>query len=150
MKKILIIFVAIFIICILLVLLRGREDLWICQNNKWITHGKPSYSKPTDPCGKKPPLPKTKDECIKNGGTWKKLGPDPVETCNIKAADRGSICTDSSECEGWCQANATREQLRAGMSGKTWRGKGQCSVWRVELGCFGILKEGRVSVICID
>jgi len=140
----------IFLVGIVLILLRGQEDLWICQNNKWIMHGKPSYPKPADPCGKKYPLPKTKDECIQKGGIWKKLGPDPVETCNIKAADRGSICTDNSECEGWCQANMTREQLREGMRGKTRKGKGMCSVWRVELGCFGNLKEGKISVICID
>lgn len=64
--------------------------------------------------------------------------------------DRGNICTDNSECEGWCQADLSREDLQKGMSGKTFKGKGQCSVWRVELGCFGMLKQGKISVICID
>ncbi len=128
----------------------GNEDLWVCQNNMWIAHGKPSYAKPEDPCGIKKAIPKTKEECLKNGGVWKKLGPDPFETCNIKALDRGAICTDNSECEGWCQADITRDQLREGMKGKTRKGKGRCSVWRIELGCFGMLKKGVVSVICID
>ncbi|MFH0773664.1 MAG: hypothetical protein V1922_05130 [bacterium] len=129
----------------------GNEDSWICQNNKWIKHGNPSYAKPTDPCGKKQPIPKTKEECIKFEGVWKKQGPEPVETCNIKAADRGSICTDNSECEGWCQANITRDQVREGMMGKlNIKGRGQCSVWRVELGCFGMLEKGKIKVLCID
>lgn len=129
----------------------GGDDSWICVGNKWIKHGYPNYPKPDDPCGKKIPLPKTKDECLQIGGVWKKQGPEPFETCNVKAADRGTICTDNSECEGWCQADVTKDQLRRGMMGKlNIKGRGRCSVWRVELGCFGMLKQGKVSVICID
>ncbi len=128
-----------------------NNDIWVCKKNKWVASGSPSYPKPEDPCGKKYPLPKNKDECLKANGVWKRMGPDPVETCNIKAADRGSVCTDNDECEGWCQANLTRDQVREGMTGKlNVKGKGTCSVWRVELGCFGILKKGSMSVICID
>lgn len=128
----------------------GNEDIWICQDNKWVAHGRPSYVKPTDPCGKKAPLPKSEVGCIKGGGVWKKMGPDPFETCNIKATDRGTICTDNSECEGWCQANISRAELREGMRGKTKKGRGTCSVWRVELGCFGMVEKGIVKTICID
>lgn len=150
MKKLLIIIVSIIFLLFGLVLLRGNEDSWLCQNNQWIKHGFPSYPKPESPCGKKLPLPKNKNDCLKAQGVWKKQGPEPFETCNIKASDRGNICTDNGECEGWCQANLTRDELRQGMSGKTFVGKGQCSVWRVELGCFGMLKQGRISTICID
>lgn len=150
MKKSLIIVAGIFLLIVGFILLRGDEDLWICQNNQWIKHGNPSYPKPENPCGKKKSLPKNKEECLQIGGVWKKLGPDPVESCNIKAEDRGSICTDNSECEGWCQSDLSREQLQEGMRGKTLKGKGRCSVWRVELGCFGMLKQGTISVICID
>ena len=132
-------------------ILGGNEDSWMCQNNKWVAHGHPSYAKPNDPCGKKYPIPKTKEECLRKGGVWKKMGPDPFETCNIKATDRGTVCTDNSECEGWCQANITRDQLRTVMMGKlNIKGRGTCSVWRVELGCFGMMKQGKVSTICID
>jgi hypothetical protein len=144
--------IALFLLIFLLrFTLGGDEDLWICDHNKWVSHGKPSYHKPQDPCGKKAPLPKTKGECIKSGGVWKKLGPDPFETCNIKAMDRGNICTDNDECEGWCQANISIDQVRQGMRGKlNSRGRGQCSVWRVELGCFGMVEEREIKVICID
>lgn len=129
----------------------GNEDLWICQDHVWVAHGHPSYPRPADPCGKKEPLPKTKDACLQVGGVWKKQGPEPFETCNRKAADRGTICTDNSECEGWCQAEITKEQVREGMTGKLdITGRGRCSVWRVELGCFGMVQQGKVLVICID
>jgi hypothetical protein len=137
-------------ILILYSILGRNEGLWVCKNHQWIKYGNPSYSKPNDPCGKKERLPATKEECLKKGGIWKKLGPDPFETCNIKATDRGTICTDNSECEGLCQANITRGQLREGMKGKIYKGKGSCSVWRVELGCMGVVEEGKIKVLCID
>jgi len=130
--------------------LLGSEDLWICKDNKWITHGTPSYPKPGDFCGIKKPIPKTKDACLLAGGVWKKLGPDPFETCNIKASDRGTICTDNSECSGWCQSTLTRDQLREGMKGKIRKGRGQCSLWIVELGCFGMVEKGIIKTICIN
>ena len=153
MKKILIILAIIVgIIFFLRFVVGGPEDSWICDNGQWITHGKPSYSKPEDPCGKKIKLPKNKEDCLKAGGSWKKLGPDPFETCNIKATDRGNICHDSSECQGMCQVDLTKEELSQGMRGKLFSDKkrGQCSVWVVELGCRGIMKEGKAQVICID
>ena len=130
----------------------GPEDNWICDKGVWITHGKPSYPKPEDPCGKKISLPKTKEDCLKINGSWRKLGPDPFETCNLKVTDRGNICHDSSECQGMCQVDLTKEELRQGMSGKLFSNKkhGTCSVWVVELGCRGIMKEGKAQVICID
>jgi len=127
-----------------------NEDYWICKSGKWVKHGKPSYPQPIVSCAGKAKLPRTKDECLKQGGVWKKLGPDPFETCNFKAKDRGNICYDSSECEGSCQANLTREELREGMKGRSWTRNGQCSVWIVELGCQGIVREGKASVMCID
>lgn len=150
MKKIIIGIILGVIFCILFAVLRGREDYWMCKSGQWVAHGKPSYPKPIVSCAGKVKLPRTKDECLKQGGVWKKLGPDPFETCNFKAKDRGNICYDSSECEGSCQANLTREELTEGMRGKWWIRNGQCSVWVVELGCQGIVRDGKASVICKD
>lgn len=140
------------ILCIFILrfVLGGDEDSWICKNGQWVKHGNPSYTKPTVSCNGKQPLPKNEKECQKIGGVWKKLGPDPFESCNIKTADRGNICTDNSECEGWCQVDMSREELREGMKGKISKGRGRCSIWRVELGCFGMVEKGKISVICID
>ena len=87
-----------------------------------------------------------------SGGVWKKQGPEPYETCNRKAIDRGNLCRDNGECEGMCQVELTEEEMSQGMRGKTniKKNYGQCSVWVVELGCNGMMKQGKVSVICID
>jgi hypothetical protein len=153
LKKILIILVVVFgILFFIRFIIGGPEDNWICNNGQWIKHGKPSYPKPEDPCGQKVSLPKNKDDCLEKGGVWKKQGPEPFETCNIKAKDRGNICHDNSECQGMCQVDLTQEELSKGMQGKISSSKkyGQCSVWVIELGCFGMMKEDKVQVICID
>ena len=152
-KKILIIIAIVLgIIFFLRFIVGGNEDNWICDNGLWINHGKPSYPKPEDPCGQKISMPKTKDDCLKISGVWRKQGPEPFETCNVKAKDRGNICHDNSECQGMCQVDLTREELSQGMRGKKFSGKkyGQCSVWVVEFGCFGMMKQGKTHVICID
>jgi hypothetical protein len=125
---------------------------WVCLEGKWVNYGEPAYPKPENPCGQKISLPKNQEDCAKIDGSWKKLGPDPFETCNVKAKDRGTICHDSSECSGMCQVDLTKEELSEGMRGKIFTEKkhGQCSVWVVELGCRGIMKDGKAQVICIN
>lgn len=131
----------------------GNEDSWICdKQGNWIKHGHPSYPSPGIPCNGIKPLGKTKKDCLAQGGVWEKQGPEPYETCDRKTIDRGNLCRDNRECEGWCQVELTREELRQGMSGelKVTRKYGQCSVWVVELGCFGMMENGKPKVICID
>ncbi len=31
-------------------LIDGNEDSWICENGEWVAHGKPSQTKPSEPC----------------------------------------------------------------------------------------------------
>src|SRR3989344_3308914 len=147
MKKILIIFGIIFaLIFFLRFVIGGNEDSWICnEKGDWIKHGNPAYPSPVIPCSGTKPLGKTKEECLAQGGVWEKQGPEPYETCDRKTIDRGNLCRDNDECEGWCQADLTREELRQGMSGeaKTRKKYGQCSVWVVELGCFGMMEKGK-------
>lgn len=144
--------IIIFVVFFLRFVIGGNEDTWICENNTWVKHGNPSYPKPVISCRGATPLPKKEKECIKQGGVWEKQGIDPVATCDRKTIDRGNLCRDNSECEGWCQVDLTRDELRQGMSGKlkTNRKHGQCSVWVVELGCFGMMEKGKAKVICID
>jgi len=153
MKKI-IVFLGLIIFLLLFIrfFLDGDEDTWICSNGKWVKHGQPSYSKPIVSCNGITPLPKNKQDCINQGGIWEKQGPEPFETCDRKTVDRGNLCRDNDECEGWCQVDLTRSELSQGMLGelKTNKKNGQCSVWVVELGCFGMMKKGKANVICID
>jgi flagellar basal body-associated protein FliL len=49
-KKVIIILVIILIILLAgtaLILLRGDEDTWICNNGQWVKHGNPSAVQPS-------------------------------------------------------------------------------------------------------
>lgn len=54
MKKILIIAVVILFLVLLaagtILLLRGKEDTWLCKNGIWEKHGNPSSPMPKEPC----------------------------------------------------------------------------------------------------
>ena len=57
LKKILKIFVVLAILAFVLLVIRGSEDTWICENpsdgeagGEWVKHGVPSAPKPTEPC----------------------------------------------------------------------------------------------------
>lgn len=153
MKKIVLAIVFIFLGIILYkLIINNDEGMWICDKDAWVMQGNPTYLKPVRSCGKPISLPKNKDDCLKIGGIWEKQGPDPFESCDRKTIDRGNLCRDNSECEGTCQVELTREEIRQGMSGRLDIDKkyGQCSVWVTELGCQGIMKNGKAHVICID
>lgn len=151
MKKILLIVV--IGIFLYLFIANRSEGYWKCdEKGAWIKYRNPSYPSPVINCLNPNPLAKNETDCLASGGIWEKQGPEPVETCNRKTVDRGNICRDNGECEGMCQVELNSEELSQGMRGKVNSKKkyGQCSVWIVELGCMGIMKQGKISVICID
>jgi hypothetical protein len=51
MKKTIVGLVTVLIIVVgFLLLLRGNENTWICQNGSWVKNGNPKASMPTKPC----------------------------------------------------------------------------------------------------
>lgn len=53
-KSFRIILILIFLAIVALVslfLLRGQEDVWLCQNGQWVQHGRPALPKPQNGCG---------------------------------------------------------------------------------------------------
>jgi len=67
-------------------------------------------------------VPTNEADCKRAGGDWTSLGisyPGKPKSCDLKARDAGSQCTDSKECEGICLASET---TRAGSAAI-----GQCS-----------------------
>jgi hypothetical protein len=50
MKKIILLVILMIAIGAALILLRGDEDNWICQNGQWVKHGNPSKPMPTTLC----------------------------------------------------------------------------------------------------
>ena len=140
----------------------GDEDTWICEKlpasaggsgeARWVKHGNPDYPAPVVGCNTKPSLPKNEKDCLDSGGVWGKIGIFPQPVCNRKAVDRGILCRDNSQCEGTCQVDLTQEELSQGMRGRINKNVkyGQCSVWVLEMGCQGVMKNGKVQVICAD
>ncbi len=51
MKKWIIILIVIFLVLLALVIIRGDEDTWLCQNGQWVKHGNPQAPKPKEICG---------------------------------------------------------------------------------------------------
>lgn len=152
MKKILI-FIFVFLSLVILFSFFKKQKLggyWLCQNNKWQKIGNPSYSKPKVSCPKKITLPKTKEECLKQEGRWKKWGVFPKESCNLKTIDEGSLCFDNSECQGWCKLKLTQEELRKKEKEFKTEEPGQCSKWVIEFGCFTMMEKGKAKKICFD
>ena len=38
------------VVCFITLRLFTPEDTWLCQNGKWIRHGKPATDQPINPC----------------------------------------------------------------------------------------------------
>ncbi len=53
MKKQYLIIGAILLAILIVAVLRGNEDDWICVNGEWVKHGNPYASKPLSGCGEK-------------------------------------------------------------------------------------------------
>lgn len=69
LKKILLItIIALFIITVVILFLRGDEDAWLCENGQWVKHGNPGAPMPTELCEKKRIANITNfEECIEAG-----------------------------------------------------------------------------------
>ena len=80
----------------------------------------------------------TKKECLERGGIWGKGGLMLMETCNLPTSDGGRVCTDFSQCEGSCVGKNTDSTV------------GECSEWKIILGCNVFLRNGRAETICVD
>ncbi|MFH1789929.1 MAG: Gmad2 immunoglobulin-like domain-containing protein [bacterium] len=77
-KKILLAILLLTTITIAILLLRGSEDSWICENGRWIKHGNPSKAMPIKPCGK--PVACTAEAKLCSDGSYvSRIAPD----CNF-------------------------------------------------------------------
>lgn len=95
-------------------------------------------------------VPKDKVNCEKIGGVWKKMGPRPVEECNIPTKDAGKVCSGSKQCEGVCLADLSYEDISKGMRGKLFKTEGKCSDYIKVMGCRAYVYAGWAQVICAD
>lgn len=104
------------------------------------------------PRGAKIEIPKDKETCLAKNGKWAKIGPAPVESCNLPTSDGGKECTDTSECEGTCLAAlSNKEQNLVMREKKTIQTKGKCTPWVITVGCQARVQNGKVQgILCID
>jgi len=93
-KKKIILGLAILLLAILgLLRLLSGEDNWVCQNDQWVKHGRPSAPKPLTGCG--PSTSQTKDE------DQKTENPN-VRNLNVKPGDEiSSPLVLTGEASGW-------------------------------------------------
>ncbi len=106
-QKILILIILLFLIAAgALILLRGDEDTWLCnENGEWVKHGRPNAEAPRQAC----PLPKNNQNtnnagianpasvyCEANGGKLE------IRIDSVSGGQIG-ICvfSDNSACEEW-------------------------------------------------
>jgi len=81
----------------------------------------------------KPRIPDTETECLGLGGNWTRLGLQM--RCDVKTADGGKACTDSSECQGACLAAEDTQAGRAAI--------GKCSPYRANFGGVTFVERGK-------
>lgn len=87
----------------------------------------------------------TKEECVKNGGDWRRPGPWPKEICRKKMDDSGKICIAGFQCKaGSCltEGSLRNEALFA---------VGKCPTYTLFFGCIQKVHFGFTSnTICLD
>jgi hypothetical protein len=98
-------------------------------------------------------FPKTQEDCLANGGIWKKVGIYPNPICNIPTKDGGKECASSNDCEGSCLAVLTDDQRRSLMKGENSgiEVPGKCTSMLRNFGCIGFVEGGKVDrFLCLD
>jgi len=90
-------------------------------------------------------------ECESAGGRWGTVGLNPDEVCNMPTSDAGKECLSSAECEGDCIARLTDDEMEQVMGGQPVEHTGECSAWKLTVGCLAYVEDGRVDAIaCVD
>lgn len=73
-------------------------------------------------------IPKTKSGCLAQNGSWGSRGLwNPTERCNPRTSDGKKSCTDYTQCEGSCIAEAVSSTL------------GMCSEYLFQKGEFDLI-----------
>jgi len=89
--------------------------------------------------------PKTKEDCLKQNGDWKRPGPWSKEVCLLKNKDGGKFCLAGFQCEsGYClhYGGPTKGPIFA---------YGYCPKYKIFFGCLQQVHFGLTSgAICLD
>jgi len=89
-----------------------------------------------------------KEACEAQGGRWESGALTTQPYCNFPTTDAGKECADSSECEGACVADISREEIEA--AGGIIHTHGNCTAWKTTIGCHAFVENGTVQgIVCI-
>ncbi|OGY93964.1 MAG: hypothetical protein A2406_03620 [Candidatus Komeilibacteria bacterium RIFOXYC1_FULL_37_11] len=96
-------------------------------------------------------VPENKEDCLAQGGEWKKFGPGDQEECNLFTTDAGKECSDGKECQGFCFVESAEIISQADLSSPV-STMGICSDSTVVTGkCTAFVIGGKTSgKLCID
>ncbi len=95
-------------------------------------------------------MEKDKENCESKGGKWAMYGLTTAPSCILKSSDKDKPCSDSSECEGICIADYTKEQMEFVLTAKppfNLKVNGKCSEFMTMYGCQHIVQKGYVQYV---
>lgn len=85
--------------------------------------------------------------CQSEGGFFS----EELEFCQLPASDAGKACKDSSECEGFCEADLSPDEIIKIASGEKVEKTGTCGrLKNFASGCFYAVEDGTVDKMCAD
>lgn len=88
-----------------------------------------------------------KEACQSEGGFFV----EALEVCQLPAADAEKSCTDSSECESFCEADLSADEITKIANKEQLEKTGSCGKWKNFFsGCFYTVENGVVDKVCAD
>lgn len=94
--------------------------------------------------------------CRAQGGEIRRIGRLQSPTCVIRYADAGKPCTDGTQCQGDCRADANLQPpaIGAPTPGRTPAApdatRGRCAADSDPFGCYTRIENGRGVTLCVD
>ena len=85
--------------------------------------------------------------CEKAGGNYI----EELTVCQLPAADAGKACGNKSQCEGFCEAKLSPEEISKIANGEQVEKTGTCGQWKDGFsGCSYVVENGKVERFCAD
>lgn len=91
---------------------------------------------------------RTETTCQLNGGSWREFGTSGNKKCMFRTQDNGTICSDTSECEGACTWSSQTKVLPPSRKYSAKKTTGVCSEWPVVPPCTGFVLGGVAYATC--
>ena len=98
-------------------------------------------------CCPEPATERLRASCQVEGGFLLKSW----NNANCRHRTRGKTCKDSSECEGFCEADLSPDEISKITNGERVEKTGACGRWKnFFAGCFYIIEDSAVERFCAD